>query len=95
MEFPSDIAEAKNKFEKEQAEVKSEAIISESVMSDDSLLDGETLDSDVGFDDHEIMDTAMRDRNLDTNAGRTDVLDEEDGKDSQYLDRLKSVFGDS
>ena len=57
----------------------------------DSIVDGEVLDSHVGFDDQEIID--QPDSNEDAVPGEN-LLDEQDGKETGYLDRLKSVFGD-
>ncbi len=84
LQFPSEPVEAKDVKRKEPPTLS------------DSVVDGETLDSHVGFDNHEIIDHT----NDDSDAGAEElsaeqtVLDEEDGKDSGYFDRLKSVFGD-
>ena len=56
----------------------------------DSIADGKVPDSQDSFDDHEILETSS-DEVIEPDGP---VLDEEDGEESNYLDRLKSVFGD-
>lgn len=56
----------------------------------DSVADGKVPDSQDSFDDHEILETSS-DEVIEPDGP---VLDEEDGEESNYLDRLKSVFGD-
>ena len=87
LEFPSESEDAKNKS-------KSKMTHGPSALSD-TVGDGEVLDSHVGFDDHEIMDYVPSSEDADAEAEPGEaILDEEDGKDSGYFDRLKSVFGD-
>lgn len=58
----------------------------------DSIVDGGVQDSSAGFDDHAIMN--LPDSYEDANQSES-ILDEKDGKENGYLERLKSVFGDS
>ena len=61
----------------------------------DSVIDGEALDSHIGFDDHEIMDHVSSNDDVGRHAEPSEsILDDGDGKDTGYLDRLKSVFGE-
>ena len=83
LQFPSELEKPASKSKAKKVPLK----FSESVD------DEEVLDSHVGFDDHEIMDYVPSDEDKDVKTGDP-VLDEEDGKDSGYFDRLKSVFGD-
>ena len=52
----------------------------------DSVADGKVPDSQDSFDDHEILETSS-DEVIEPDGP---VLDEEDGEESNYLDRLKS-----
>ena len=52
----------------------------------------DALDSHVGFDD-DILDEVQSDKGASTESGKP-IFEEEEDKDSGYLDRLKSVFGD-
>jgi len=61
----------------------------------DSVIDGEALDSHIGFDDHKIMDHVSSNDDVGRHAEPSEsIIDDGDGKDTGYLDRLKSVFGE-
>ncbi len=55
--------------------------------------DEATLDSHFGLEDADVLDTDMSGENASVEPEQS-ILDEEEGKDDGYLDRLKSVFGD-
>ncbi len=85
LQFPSETQKSNDTDKKGQPSV--------SHSLSDSVVDGEILDSHVGFDDHEILDFNSED-DAEPAEPNQPILDEEDGKDAGYLDRLKSVFGD-
>jgi twitching motility protein PilU len=60
--------------------------------SSESSESDETLDSHIGFDD-DILDELPSEDGASAESEKT-MFDEEEDKDTGYLDRLKSVFGD-
>ena len=56
--------------------------------------DDDIVESHVDLDAHEIIDPMPSSEEDSQIKQGQPVLDEEDGKDGDYLNRLKSVFGD-